>query len=58
MKSITWQVMGLLSMTIVGYLFTRSISASGGIALSGAVIGFVCYFLHEKLWSHIGWGRK
>lgn len=57
-KSATWQIMGFLTMTLIGYLFTGSISASGGIAVTGTMIGFVSYFFHEKLWSKVAWGRS
>ena len=57
LKSITWQAMGLVVMTLIGYLFTNSISAGGGIAVASAAVGFLSYFLHEVLWSKIGWGR-
>lgn len=57
-KAVTWQVMGLIVMTVVGYLFTGSIAAGGGIALVGAIIGFVSYVLHELLWSKVRWGRR
>jgi len=56
-KAITWQVMGLFSMMLIGFLFTGSLTASGGIAVVGAVTGFVCYFVHEIAWSKISWGR-
>lgn len=56
-KAITWQVMGLFSMMLIGFLFTGSLAASGGIAVVGAVTGFVCYFVHEIAWSKISWGR-
>lgn len=57
-KSITWQVSGLFMMTVIGYLFTGSVGASGGIALVSAVVGFFCYFLHEIMWSKVDWGRR
>ena len=56
-KSITWQVSGLVVMTLIGYLFTGSVSAGGGIAIASALVGFVSYFMHEMAWSKIGWGR-
>jgi len=56
-KSITWQVLGLFSMTLVGYLFTGSLTAGGGIALVSSAIGFGFYFMHEVIWSKIKWGR-
>lgn len=57
-KSITWQASGLLSMALIGYLFTGSITASSGIAVAGSLTGFVCYILHEAAWSKVRWGRK
>ena len=56
-KSFTWQVAGFVSMTVIGFLFTGSIAASGGIALAGAAAGFVGYFMHELAWTKINWGR-
>lgn len=57
-KSITWQVMGFCSMTLIGYLYTGSFSTGGGIAVSAALTGFIGYFVHETFWSKIGWGRN
>ncbi len=56
-KSLTWQLAGIVTMTLVGLLFTRSVTASGGIAIVGSITGFFSYFLHELLWSRISWGR-
>ncbi|MEM8648105.1 MAG: DUF2061 domain-containing protein, partial [Pseudomonadota bacterium] len=57
-KSFTWQAMGLMVMTLVGYAFTGSVTAGGGIAVASAVIGFLSYFMHEMAWSKISWGRS
>jgi uncharacterized membrane protein len=57
-KSLTWQGLGLLTGTVIGFCFTGSVLASGGIALTGAISGTVFYILHEKLWSRVQWGRK
>ncbi|SOH93117.1 Uncharacterized membrane protein [Monaibacterium marinum] len=56
-KAVTWQFAGFFSMMLIGFLFTGSVVASGGIALTGAVTGFIAYFLHEMAWSRISWGR-
>lgn len=57
LKTITWQALGLLTMTLVGFVLTGSASVGGSIALSGAAIGAVCYILHERVWARITWGR-
>ncbi|MFS4436691.1 DUF2061 domain-containing protein [Paracoccaceae bacterium GXU_MW_L88] len=56
-KALSWQLLGLVTMTLVGFLFTGSISAGGTLALVSAGLGFCCYFLHERVWSAIRWGR-
>ena len=55
-KSVTWQVAGLFSMTLIGFLFTGSMAASGGIAIAGSIAGFFAYFAHEFAWSKVRWG--
>ena len=57
-KSVTWQAAGLISMTLIGFLFTGSFAASSGIAIAGSLAGFISYFLHEIVWSRIKWGRS
>ena len=56
-KAITWQIVGFFSMMLIGFLFTGSITASGGIAIAGSITGFVAYFAHELAWAKVAWGR-
>lgn len=56
-KAVTWQAIGLVTMTLMGWLATGSLAAAGGLAISGALSGFVCFILHERLWARIRWGR-
>ncbi|MNL14838.1 hypothetical protein D3C87_1357980 [compost metagenome] len=57
-KAITWQLLGLVTMTALAWLATGSLAAAGGLAISGALSGFVCFVLHERLWARISWGRR
>jgi uncharacterized membrane protein len=57
-KAVSWQVMGLVSMTLIAYLFTGSVEGSLGVALSSCATGFVCYFLHERAWAKVAWGVR
>lgn len=57
-KAVTYQVMGLVVMTLLGALFTGSFGAGGALALLSAAIGALGYILHEKLWAMVGWGRS
>ena len=55
-KAVTWQVAGFCSMLLIGFIFTGSVAASGGIAIAGSAAGFVSYFLHGLAWSKVAWG--
>ena len=57
-KGLTWQGIGLVSMTAIGYIATGSLEAGGAVATTGAAVGFASYFIHERIWWKIGWGMK
>lgn len=55
-KALTWQTLGLISMTGLGYLTTGSLRAAGGLALAAFVTGTVSFVIHERLWARVAWG--
>ena len=57
-KAVTWQIAGFFSMTLISFLYTGSVAASGAIAITGSITGFVSYFAHELVWSKIAWGMR
>ncbi len=57
-KAIIWNLIGLAMMCLVGLIMTGSIAVGGTIALINAAIGLTCYFLYERFWAHIRWGRQ
>lgn len=58
LKAVTWQVLGLVVMTMITWAVTGSVATGGAIALLGAAVGMVTYVLHERIWAGIGWGRR
>lgn len=57
-KAVLWQVLGLLSMALVGFYLTGSATMGSMIALVNTSIGFAVYVLYERVWARISWGRK
>jgi uncharacterized membrane protein len=55
-KSFLWQLLGLFSMSLVGYLTTGSWLQGGKIALISVAIGIFTYFIYERIWTRIQWG--
>lgn len=56
-KAVLWNVLGLFTMGLVGYLATGSWLTGGAMAVINTALGFTLYVLYERLWSRIGWGR-
>lgn len=56
-KAVSWQLLGLLSMAVIGWFFTGSLAAAGSMAVVAAICGLVFYVLHERVWNRIAWGR-
>lgn len=56
-KAVSWQACGLVSMIGLAYLQTGAIGSALVFASSATALAFVCYFIHERAWSRVRWGR-
>jgi uncharacterized membrane protein len=57
-KGISWRALGTIDTIMLSYIIVGSISDSfkiGGVEL---VTKITLYYLHERLWSKIKWGRE
>ncbi|NOD63114.1 MULTISPECIES: DUF2061 domain-containing protein [unclassified Ruegeria] len=57
-KAIVWNVMGLVTMTVVGLIATGSATVGGVVALVNTAIGLTMYVIYERVWAGISWGRN
>ncbi|WP_417685276.1 DUF2061 domain-containing protein [Roseibium sp.] len=57
-KSLSWQLTGIVTVTALSYPHTGSLIGALSLALSASLTGFVCFFLHEKVWNRVRWGRQ
>jgi uncharacterized membrane protein len=55
-KALTWQLLGLLVMTMINLWYIGDWSKSLGLSLALAASGLVMFYLHERLWARIRWG--
>ncbi len=56
-KALIWNIIGLATMGLVGFLATGSVAVGGAIAMINTAIGFTLYLVYERLWSRVRWGR-
>ena len=57
-KALTWQLIGFVAMSLINYVVIGDWRQ--GMELSGVLTatGLVSYYLHERVWSRIHWGRS
>ena len=57
-KTITWRLTGSGATFLVSYLMTNSFAIAGSITIIQMTINSILYFIHERLWNVLKWGRK
>ncbi len=57
-KAVAWNLLGLVMMSLVGLVMTGSATVGGAIAVINTIIGLSCYFVYERFWAHVRWGRS
>ncbi len=57
-KTISWRTTATLTTMIIVYAFTGKLSLSVGVGLVEVVSKMTLYYLHERLWGRIEWGKS
>ncbi len=56
-KALSWRITGTLATTIIVFLFTGNLVLSIGVGVSEGLAKVFCFYMHERLWENIPWGR-
>ena len=56
-KAVSYRIFGSLSTGALVYFFTGSVKVSAGAAVLDSVVKIVLFFLHERVWQRIPYGR-
>jgi uncharacterized membrane protein len=57
-KGVSWRMVGTIDTFFVSWLILGDIRLAAPIALTEVLTKVFLYFLHERLWNIIKWGRK
>ena len=57
-KTIIWRVIATLITWSTLYFYTRQLSESLQITLVAALIGMSAYYIYERIWNNIQWGKQ
>ena len=58
LKTLTWRVIAFCVTTIVIYAYNKSLHKSFIMSLIANSIKMLLYYIHERIWNHISFGRK
>ena len=56
-KTITWRIIATVASLIIAFLISNDWKVAGSIASIQVIIHTVLYYLHERIWINIRWGK-
>jgi uncharacterized membrane protein len=56
-KAISWRATGTADTFVISWLITGSVGLASGIAVTEVITKIMLYWLHERVWNRIQWGR-
>ena len=57
-KTISWRITGSFSTFVISYLVLGSFLVAGSIAILQITVNTLLYYIHERAWNKIQWGRS
>ncbi len=57
-KAISWRALATLTTMTIVFLFTRRIMLSLGVGLAEIIAKITFYYLHERAWDKVSWGKS
>ena len=57
-KTLTWRITGSASTFTIAYMVTGSFGVSSLVAVIQMCVNTVLYWLHERAWTKVLWGRN
>ena len=57
-KAISWRTLGTLDTFAISWFLTGKVEIAGLIAALEILTKIFWYYLHERVWAAIAWGRR
>jgi uncharacterized membrane protein len=58
LKAISWRTLGTVDTFVISWFMTGRMAIAGSIAILEVGTKIAWYYLHERAWSAINWGRR
>tara|TARA_B100000674_G_C37249758_1_gene649581 strand:+ start:57 stop:494 length:438 start_codon:yes stop_codon:yes gene_type:complete len=56
-KAITWRIAASLDTFILSYIITGRFDWASSIAILEIITKSIIYYIHERIWNKVNWGR-
>lgn len=56
-KTISWRITGSLATFLISYIISSDLTIAGSIATIQLISNTILYFIHERIWNKVSWGR-
>jgi uncharacterized membrane protein len=57
-KAVSWRVTGTIDTFIISWIITGQALLASGIAFTEIMTKVGLFWLHERAWNKIGWGKR
>jgi uncharacterized membrane protein len=57
-KTITWRITGSTATFLIAFLLTGNFAIAGVIGITQMISNTILYYLHERVWNEINWGKS
>jgi uncharacterized membrane protein len=56
-KAVSWRITGSIDTFVLSFIITGSFKFASSIAVTEMVTKIVLYYLHERAWNFVPWGK-
>ena len=57
-KAISWRIVATLTTMLLVFAFTGNVIISGSVGITELVVKILVYYLHERVWNMVDFGRE
>jgi uncharacterized membrane protein len=57
-KAISWRIVATLTRMLLVFAFTGNWVLSGGVGFAELLLKIAIYYIHERIWNMLNFGRK
>lgn len=57
-KAVSYRLLGSVSTALIVFVFSGNLTVSLGVGALDVVLKMALYYLHERVWNYISFGRQ